>query len=273
MDIIATIGQSTAYNLHSHTQFCDGHATMEQMVESALAAGMEHYGFSPHSPVPIESPCNMQASDVPLYLDEVARLRHKYEPEGLQLYASMEIDYLGEEWGPAHPYFRTLGLDYTIGSVHFIPNQEGVMVDIDGKFESFKAKMSRMFHNDIRYVVDTFYAQSIKMVEAGGLDIVGHFDKVGHNAGHFCPGIELEPWYEQHVHDLIDLIASKKVVAELNTKAWEGHHRMFPNTRYLRRVLQRGIPLIVNSDAHHPHLITAGRAEGFRQLHEAASML
>lgn len=271
MDILETIGTSTAYNLHSHTQFCDGRATMEEMAEAAATLGMEHYGFSPHSPVPIESPCNMSANDVPAYMAEVHRIQEKYRESKIKFYASMEIDYLGDEWGPSHPYFQNLGLDYSIGSVHFIPSQEGVPVDIDGNFDSFKAKMSKYFHNDLRYVVDTFYAQSRKMIEAGGMQIVGHFDKIGHNASHYCPDIESEPWYEEHVHNLIDLMASKDIVAELNTKAWEGHRRMFPHTRYLRRVLERGVRLIVNSDAHYPELISAGRAEGFAQLREAAS--
>lgn len=269
MDILSLTENSKAYNFHSHTQFCDGRATMAEFAAAAVAQGMEHYGFSPHSPVPIESPCNMKRDDVPAYMAEVKRLQEMYRNSGTRFYAAMEIDYLGDDWGPGNPYFDSIGLDYAIGSVHFIPNQEGVLVDIDGKFENFKAKMSQFFHNDIRYVVDTFYAQSRKMIEAGGFDIVGHFDKVGHNAGHYCDGIELQPWYERHVHDLIDLIAEKGLIAELNTKAWTDHHRMFPNTRYLKRVLQRRVPLIVNSDCHYPDLISAGREEGFAQLAEA----
>lgn len=273
MDILAITEASKSYNFHSHTQFCDGRASMAEFAKAAVSEGIKHYGFSPHSPVPIESPCNMRREDVPEYMAEVKRLQEVYKDSGTQFYAAMEIDYLGEEWGPNHPYFKSIGLDYAIGSVHFIPNQEGVPVDIDGRYENFKAKMSQYFHNDIRYVVDKFYEQSRKMIEAGGFNIIGHFDKVGHNAGHYCPDIELDPWYERHVHDLIDLIAEKGLIAELNTKAWSEHHRMFPNTRYLKRVLQRGVPIIVNSDAHYPNLISASRAEGFAQLEAAAKQI
>ncbi len=261
MDIIEAIGASDTYNLHSHTQFCDGHDTMVNFVAAAVKQGFTHYGFTPHSPIPIPSPCNMSKDDVPAYLAEVRRLQHQYSGS-ICLYAGMEIDYLGEEWGPSSPYFKSLGLDYSIGSVHFIPDQDGVYVDIDGHFDAFKIKMEQYFHNDIRYVVDTFYARSRDMLLAGGFDIIGHFDKIGHNASLYCPDIESEPWYETHVHNLIDLIVEKGVVAELNTKAFHGHGRMFPNSRYLRRVVQRGIPLIVNSDAHYPELIQSGRPEG-----------
>ena len=121
MDIIRELGSSRNYTFHSHTQFCDGHATMENFVEAAIRNGFSHYGFSPHSPVPIESPCNMSMESVPAYLAEFERLRNLYG-DRIRLYASMEIDWLGPQWGPSNDYFQALPLDYRIGSVHFIPD-------------------------------------------------------------------------------------------------------------------------------------------------------
>ncbi|MDE6320680.1 MAG: PHP domain-containing protein, partial [Muribaculaceae bacterium] len=206
MDIINEIGQSQAYTLHSHTQFCDGKATMEEFAREAVRMGFTHYGFSPHSPIPIQSPCNMSIDDVPQYLAEFQRIKRVYG-DRVNFYAGMEVDYLGPQWGPAHPYFSSLPLDYTIGSVHFIPDSDGQYIDIDGRYENFRSKMQQYFHSDIRYVVETFYRQSIDMVEAGGFDIIGHLDKVGHNASQWAPGIEDETWYIQLVNTLIDAIA------------------------------------------------------------------
>lgn len=59
MDFVSIIGSDMLYNFHSHTQFCDGRATMAEFAAEAVAQGFTHYGFSPHSPVPIQSPCNM----------------------------------------------------------------------------------------------------------------------------------------------------------------------------------------------------------------------
>lgn len=265
MDFISVIGTDTLYNFHSHTQFCDGCATMAEFAAEAVSQGFTHYGFSPHSPVPIESPCNMSMQQVPLYLDEVARLKALYRG-ATHFYAAMEIDYLGEDWGPAHPYFRSLPLDYTIGSVHFIPSQDGKLVDIDGHFDSFKRKMAEHFHNDIRYVVDTFYDQSADMLRHGHFDIIGHFDKIGHNASHYQPGIEDEPWYQQRVNHLINQIIASGITVEINTKAWTDHHRMFPAQRHWQRLRQAGVPIIVNSDAHQPALINASRAQALSAL-------
>ena len=77
-DIIEITGSTDRYNFHSHTQFCDGRVSMEEMVVAAIESGMKHWGFSPHSPVPFESPCNMSESDVKPYLDEVERLKGVY---------------------------------------------------------------------------------------------------------------------------------------------------------------------------------------------------
>ena len=154
-DILAAIGSGTRYNLHSHTQFCDGHADMETMVQGAIAAGLTHYGFSPHGPVPIASPCNMAASDMNAYMSEVMRLRDKYSGI-ISLYAGMEVDYLGPQWGPSSPEVESYGLEYVIGSVHFVPAQNGEYADTDGPADRFRQYVESVFCGDLRYVVDRF---------------------------------------------------------------------------------------------------------------------
>lgn len=263
-ELMGLVADSPLYTLHSHTQFCDGRAPMADFAAEAAGRGFTLYGFTPHSPVPIASPCNMHAEQVPEYLSEVERLRQEY-PQ-VRFLAGMEVDFLGDDWGPHSPYFSTLPLDYTIGSVHFIPSQEGEMVDIDGSYPRFEEKMREKFHGDIRYVVDTFFAQSLRMVELGGFQIVGHFDKIKHNAGHFQAGIEDEPWYRRQVDELIDAITASGAIVEINTKAWAEHHQLFPAQRHWRRLLQAGVPMVVNSDAHRPALIDASRAHVLRAL-------
>lgn len=255
---LSELNPDIPYNLHSHTQFCDGHAPMEEFAAAAVAGGFSHYAFTPHSPIPFHSSCNMSREDVPAFLAEVERLRGIYG-EQTKFLAGMEVDYISPEWGPANPYFASLGLDVLIGSVHFIPAQSGEMVDIDGRFERFKRNVDEKFGGDLRYVVDTFYDQSLEMVRAGGFDIIGHFDKVGHNASLYQPGIEDESWYQARVAQLIDAIEEAGVIVEINTKAYNDYGRFFPGRRYWAELKRRGIPMVVNSDAHRPERIDAGR--------------
>lgn len=239
---------------------------METMAQAAVALNFKAYGFTPHSPIPIPSPCNMKDEKVGEFLAEVERLQASPALASCRFFKGMEVDYLNDEWGPHIPYFHSLGLDYTIGSVHFIPSQSGDFIDIDGNFDNFKRKMRDNFRGDIDYVVETFYNQSEAMIRAGGFDILGHFDKVGQNSGYYAPGIEDGSHYRSRVQGLIDLIIEKNLTIELNTKAREEHGRFFPGERYLPQLEAAGVNILVNSDAHRPDRLNASRAEAFAIL-------
>lgn len=270
MDLRAIIRSSTAYNFHAHTQWCDGRDTLESIARAAADAGYKHFGFTPHSPVPIESPCNMSADDLEAYRQEVEVVGKNLE-DRIKLYRGVEIDYLGPQWGPASRMFAPGNFDFSIGSVHFIPNREGELIDIDGRFERFKERMQTNFNNDIRYVVRTFYDQSHAMLDAGGFDILGHFDKISQNASYYKPGIEDEEWYKRLLNDYIDHVIASGVIVEINTKAREQHGRFFPHESHWERLLDAGVDFAVNSDAHYANRVTASREEAFGILNAIRS--
>ena len=255
------------YNLHTHKQVCDGHATMEEFVIEAIASGFTHLGFTPHSPVSVESPVNMTREQVVEYLNEMERLRAAYG-DRIHLYTSMEVDYVGTGDGPASDYFQQLPLDYRIGSVHFIPaiDNPDDMVDIDGKFLGFKDRMGEKFNGDIEYVVKMFFSQMMAMVDEGGFEIVGHMDKIGFNASQYRAGIDEEPWYDKLVMDLFENIMDHHLVIEINTKAWLQRNRFYPNVKYFELLRRFNAPVVVNSDAHYPTLLNNGRLEALTLL-------
>ena len=259
--------ETDLYNLHTHTQFCDGHATMEEFVVEAIAAGFTHLGFTPHSPISLASPVNMTREQVKEYFDEMQRLRDAYGNR-IHLYTSMEIDYVSVGDGPADEYFLQLPLDYRIGSVHFIPaiDNPSEMVDIDGKYPGFKARMGKYFNGDIEYVVKTFFSQMMSMVEEGGFDIVGHMDKIGFNASQYRNGIDEEPWFDKLVIDLFENIMDHHLTIEVNTKAWLQRNRFYPNLKYFGMLKHFNAPVVVNSDAHYPTLLNSGRLEAIKLL-------
>lgn len=268
MKFDSIISGTDHYNFHSHTEYCDGRADMRTMAAAAVAAGMRHYGFSPHSPIPdyVYSACNMKADRVADYLAGVRAIQADPALATCRFYAAMEVDYIDSSWGPATDYFHTLGLDYIIGSVHFVPDREGRFIDIDGPFDRFRSHMEADFGGDIEYVVDSFYARTLAMIEAGGLDILGHFDKIGQNAGYYSPGIEDSSFYHTYIRRVIDAIVERDLTIELNTKARRQHGRFFPGERYLPQLVDAGVTIVVNSDAHYPDRIEASRAEALELL-------
>ena len=104
------------------------------------------------------------------------------------------------------------------------------------------------------------------MVEAGGFDIIGHFDKIGYNASLFKEGIENEEWYKRLFMQLFEAIMDNHLIIEVNTKAFVEHNRFFPNLHYFDLLKKSGATLLINSDAHYPNLINSGRLEALKLL-------
>ena len=52
-------------NLHTHTTFCDGKNTPEEMVRAALSLGMDSLGFSGHGPSSAPDEAAMAPEAVP----------------------------------------------------------------------------------------------------------------------------------------------------------------------------------------------------------------
>ncbi len=265
MTIEEIIRSTDRYNLHSHTQFCDGRFAMCDMAESAAGCGMLYYGFTPHSPISCESPCNMSREDMQEYLDEASRLRELYAGE-MEILTSLEIDFISPDFGPHIDYFQRLPLDYRLGSVHFVPTRDGVPVDCDGRYERFASNLRDAYDGDLRYVVEKYFEQVLTMLERGGFDMLGHFDKIAGNASQADPTIEDQPWYGALVDDVISHAVSTGVVVEINTKAFEEKERFFPALRWWDRLKASGVPLAINSDAHYRDRIESGRREALALL-------
>lgn len=251
-------------NYHSHSTFCDGRSEPETFIRFALSKGFRAYGFSSHAPLPFETFWSMSAADMPEYLCEIERLKQKYHDQ-LEIYVGLEIDYLDQTYNPAIPYFQTLPLDYSIGSVHYIPIAQELleknMVCIDGHFDEFKAGVDRYFGGDIRKLVKAFYESTLKMVETGGFDIVGHFDKIYMN-GQRCPGFSMDAdWYQKPLRECLELISSKGLMVEVNTKNRMRQNQTFPHIQHFKQLQEMNIPIMINSDAHFPDLINDGRFE------------
>ncbi len=262
-DIIGLINNTDKYNLHSHTQFCDGRATMEEMAEAAAAEGFDIWGFTPHSPLCQLSPCNMKSGDMDAYLSEASRLKEIYK-EYMEILTSLEIDYMSPDFGPHIDYFRNLPLDYRLASVHFVPNQDGMWLDCDGRSERFAEYLKNGYRGDLRYVVEKYFEQVILMLERGGFEILGHFDKIAGNAAIADPDIENQRWYEALVDDVVSHAVSSGVIVEINTKSLSDKKRYFPALRWWDKIKTAALPVAINSDAHYPDKVNAGREEALK---------
>ena len=252
-------------NYHSHCSFCDGRAPLEEFVKEAISQGFYSYGVSSHAPLPFPTRWTMEWEQMEAYLDEFKNLRSKYADE-IELYVGLEIDYLNEESNPSVASFTELPLDYRIGSVHLLYDAAGEVVDIDCSPAVFKERVDRHFNGDVLRVVRMYFDRLFRMVELGGFDILGHADKMHYNASCYHPGLLDEPWYEALMKDYFSLVASRGYLVEINTKAFDSLGTFYPNSRYWELMKEYQIKILVNSDAHYPERINAGRMEALRLL-------
>ena len=252
-------------NYHSHCSFCDGRAPFEEFVKEAITQGFYSYGVSSHAPLPFPTRWTMEWEQMEAYFDEFKNLRSKYADE-IELYVGLEIDYLNEESNPSVASFTELPLDYRIGSVHLLYDAAGEVVDIDCSPAVFKERVDRHFNGDVLRVIRMYFDRLFRMVELGGFDILGHADKMHYNASCYHPGLLDEPWYEALMKDYFSLVASRGYLVEINTKAYDSLGTFYPNSRYWELMKEYQIKVLVNSDAHYPERINAGRMEALRLL-------
>jgi len=259
-------------NFHSHCTFCDGKSHPEKFLQFAIANKFRAYGFSSHSPLPFETFWNMSKIDMPDYLTEIIRLKNTYANE-IEVYLGLEIDYLDNTYHAAIPYFQSLSLDYSISSIHFLPVVppliEKEWICIDGSYREFQEGLNNHFDGNIRLLTEQFFESSMQMVETGGFDVVGHIDKIYLN-GSKHPDFDIQAdWYQKPFLKLLDHVAEKGFVVEINCKSMTRHHLTFPHTNSFKALKKRQIPIMVNSDCHEPHLVNDGRMETLVLLKEA----
>lgn len=256
-------------NFHSHCTFCDGRNHPEDYIKFALSQNFRAYGFSSHSPLPFETFWNMSAIDMPEYLNEIDRLKEEYNGR-IEIYVGLEIDYLDDTYNASMPYFQSLPLDFRIGSIHFIPWKQMLteenMTCIDGPYSNFAKAVEQRYQGSIQRLIKDYFYSSMRMVELGGIDIVGHMDKIYMNASQH-PDFDIQAdWYRKQMEAYIDLIAEKGLIVEINTKNYLRKQQIYPHLNMFSRLYQHQIPIIVNTDSHFPDLINSGRIEALQQL-------
>ncbi|MDO5132370.1 MAG: PHP domain-containing protein, partial [Eubacteriales bacterium] len=103
-------------NFHTHTVFCDGRNTAQEMAEQALAIGFKQLGFSGHMDPDI-------TMDLAAYDAEIRRLQEVYRGR-LDILRGVELDTLFVPRSAEEA--RLLGeMEYLIGSTHFIESPSG----------------------------------------------------------------------------------------------------------------------------------------------------
>lgn len=245
------------FNLHTHSIFSDGKSTPEEVVLEAINQGMKVLGFSDHSPVPFENSFAIKNDNVQNYISTVKSLKEKYKDQ-IDIYCSMEMDFIP---GIVKDFKKTqeeLGLDYMIGSVHLVGNDVDRLWFIDGsKVETYDEGLFNYYGGDIKKGVKTFFYQYNEMIETEKFDIVGHFDKIKmHNRDRYFT--ENDKWYRDLVLETLNLIKEKSLIVEVNTRGIYKKRStdFYPATWLLPIMHEMNVPVVISSDSHKAEELT-----------------
>ena len=245
-------------NFHTHTNFCDGHSTAEEMVLSAIEKGFDLLGFSSHCMYPFASSWHIPVKNVEAYCEEIRRLKDLYK-EKIDIKLGFEADYLPAFTCPdKNADYKKFQPDFLIGSVHYIVKEDGNF-SVDDSADNVRAELTRFYTKggdwksiDSRaYVHDYFEAERL-MLEKGNFDIIGHADliRMRNTVLHYMD--ENESFYKEEVKLTADAIARAGVIAEINTGAIARGNMddVYPSAYFLNLLYERGVPVCINSDAH-----------------------
>ena len=238
-------------NFHTHSHYCDGKGKILEYLTAASRSGVKQLGLSSHAPLPFVCKWCMETDAFPHYLQEIEDAR-LYYPE-IEVYKGLEVDYIP---GVISPGDYAPQLDYTIGSVHFVDKVAGSYWEIDNTHEIFHEGLNNIFGGDIRAAISRYYELTMEMVTNSPPNILGHMDKIKVNAADFFE--ESEPWYVDLVERTLKSIRETGIIVEVNTRGVykKKSPSTYPSPWILARILSLGIPITINSDAHHPDDLT-----------------
>jgi histidinol-phosphatase (PHP family) len=232
-------------NLHTHTTFCDGANTPEEMAEAAIRLGFRALGFSGHGYTDCDPGgfCGMPLDAMPEYRKAVRALKKQYAGK-LDVFLGLEND--AACMHPANDY------DYTIGSVHYIP-RGGEHHCVDASPERLERSLRQAFGNDGLALAKAYFRTLCAFAATKPADIMGHFDLVRRfNAGGRRYFDESSAAYRSAASEALEQVARSGMLLEVNTAliAKGMSDEPYPATFLLRRAKELGARVVVSSDAH-----------------------
>jgi histidinol-phosphatase (PHP family) len=243
-------------SLHVHTVFCDGEDEIETYCRAAWEGGFASLGFSAHAPVyartGISTDWHLGEDRLALYLEAVRNAALRWAGK-IPVYLGLEVDYIQGRMGPSDPDYRDMGLDYIIGSVHYVfPPGGGEPFTVDGPWEDFDRDVRSHFNGDGEALMEAYWDALEQMIRAGGFDILGHMDLVKKNN-------QREEWFSLsggrffgRARSLAPLIARSGIVVEVNTGGLNRGKTKdtYPSREILAFLREHHVPVTVTADAH-----------------------
>jgi histidinol-phosphatase (PHP family) len=239
-------------NFHTHTLFCDGKNTAEEMVQQALANGFEQLGFSGHMDPDIHM-------DIQAYYREIRRLQKEYAGR-LDILMGVELDNMYDPRCADEA-------EYIIGSTHFLDVDSEIPMSVDNTPEMMEQLCREFYGGDYYRLSRAYYELEAKVYDRLKCTFVGHFDLVTrfNDSMHFLD--ESDPRYYRPALEAMEYLVSEGLPFEINCGAYNRGRKeeMYPNRFLLKALRDMGGRILISSDAHQKELLSGGFDEAVRR--------
>ena len=263
-------------NYHTHTTYCDGNSTPDEIVREAVSLGMTEIGFSGHSYTSIDESYCMSREGTRRYFDEINELKGKYAGQ-IRILCGLERDYFADpddyEW------------DFIIGSCHYI-KKDGEYFPVDETEEILRSACERLYAGDMYALISDYYAEEADVYEKTGCDIVGHFDlitKFNEDGSLFD---ESDQRYVSAYMNALERLTGNSIPSnisageieekktplfEINTGAISRGYRSapYPAASILNELAASGVSVILSSDSHDKSTLLYGFDEAEKVAEKA----
>ena len=233
----------TDSNFHTHTTFCDGKSTPEEVVLSALDKNFRAIGFSGHSGPNF---CTYKIRDLSGYKAEINRLKEKYKND-IEIYLGIEEEAL--------TYFNREDYDYILGASHYV-EKDGEYYPVDSSIEKFN-KCIEVFGGDYLEFAKAYYERFLSYLNIRKPDMVAHFDLVTKFDEKNDIILSEDKKYREIALKYFKEAMKLDLIFEMNTGAISRGYRTMPyiSEELLYELKKADGKVIINSDSHHKDTI------------------
>lgn len=230
----------TKANFHTHTTYCDGKDTPEELVKEAIARGFSDLGFSAHSYTEMDKSFALNPQKAAAYRDEIHHLKEKYR-DSIRIFCGIEQDYFSTQ--PTKPY------DYVIGSVHYVL-KNGRYIAVDESAETIKKAVEQDYGGDFDALAEDYFALVANVISKTNADIIGHFDLVSKYSEQ--NGYGESPRFLLAAEKAVKALIPYNKPFEINTGAMARGVRSipYPSPAILGMIHKYGGRIILSSDCH-----------------------
>ncbi len=228
-------------DLHTHSFYCDGKNSPEEMVLSAIKKGLKKIGIVIHAYIPDATYC-VKLDKIEEFKKEIKRLKEKYFGK-IEVLCGVEMD--------LYSNMSTEGFDYIIGSVHYF-SVNGKLFDVDYNSLDFEKTIKEQFDGDYYSATENYFSSVGKICEIVKPNIIGHLDlvsKFNENNKFFD---EKNPRYERAWKGAVDKLLKYNIPFEINLGAISRGYKSvpYPSLDMIKYIKENGGKFILSSDAH-----------------------